>query len=215
MGIDIRDGQQLECITCALCIDACDEIMAKIGKPRGLIDYLALSDEPKERAGQAPRRLWQHLLRLRTIIYTTLWAGFGVAMVFALFIRSDIGINVSPVRNPMYVTLSDGSVRNDYDIRLLNKAGAPRKFQITTTGIAALKVVIEGHPDAAVVEVPADSTYTGRIYITAGHDSPAAHAGSTPLRIWVQDQNGTSRASRLTTFNGRGDDNGDGEHHDN
>jgi cytochrome c oxidase accessory protein FixG len=56
VGIDIRDGQQLECITCALCIDACDDIMAKVGKPRGLIDYIALTDETRERAGKAPRR---------------------------------------------------------------------------------------------------------------------------------------------------------------
>ena len=54
MGIDIRDGQQMECITCALCIDACDDVMGKLGKPRGLIDYLALADEPYERAGGAP-----------------------------------------------------------------------------------------------------------------------------------------------------------------
>ena len=53
MGIDIRDGQQLECITCALCIDACDDIMDKIGKPRGLIDYMALTDETRERARRA------------------------------------------------------------------------------------------------------------------------------------------------------------------
>ncbi|MEM7488296.1 MAG: cytochrome c oxidase accessory protein CcoG, partial [Pseudomonadota bacterium] len=45
-GIDIRDGQQMACITCALCIDACDEVMEKIGRPRGLIDYLALDDRP-------------------------------------------------------------------------------------------------------------------------------------------------------------------------
>ena len=51
MGIDIRNGQQLECITCALCIDACDDVMAKIGKPRGLIDYIALTDETA-RAGR-------------------------------------------------------------------------------------------------------------------------------------------------------------------
>ena len=49
VGIDIRDGQQMECITCALCIDACDDVMDKIGKPRGLIDYLALSDEMAEK----------------------------------------------------------------------------------------------------------------------------------------------------------------------
>jgi polyferredoxin len=54
VGIDIRDGQQLECITCALCIDACDDIMDKVGKPRGLIDYIALTDErASARAGAA------------------------------------------------------------------------------------------------------------------------------------------------------------------
>ena len=52
MGIDIREGQQLECITCALCIDACDDVMAKIGKPRGLIDYMALKDESAAKTGQ-------------------------------------------------------------------------------------------------------------------------------------------------------------------
>jgi cytochrome c oxidase accessory protein FixG len=66
VGIDIRDGQQLECITCALCIDACDDVMAKIGKPRGLIDYMALSDEDRERSGQAPRSAWSHIFRPRT-----------------------------------------------------------------------------------------------------------------------------------------------------
>jgi cytochrome c oxidase accessory protein FixG len=56
VGIDIRDGQQLECITCALCIDACDDIMAKIGKPRGLIDYIALTDEARARGHGAATR---------------------------------------------------------------------------------------------------------------------------------------------------------------
>jgi polyferredoxin len=56
MGIDIRDGQQMACITCGLCIDACDEVMDRIGKPRGLIGYLALSDEVRERAGKPPIR---------------------------------------------------------------------------------------------------------------------------------------------------------------
>ena len=86
MGIDIRNGQQMECITCALCIDACDDVMEQIGKPRGLIDYLALADEPAERAGKPPRPIWQHILRPRTILYTTLWSLIGFGLVFALFI---------------------------------------------------------------------------------------------------------------------------------
>ncbi len=73
MGIDIRNGQQMACITCALCIDACNDIMDKIGKPRGLIDYMALKDETAERAGSPPKPLMAHILRLRTMLYT-LWA---------------------------------------------------------------------------------------------------------------------------------------------
>ncbi len=95
MGIDIRDGQQLECITCALCIDACDEMMEKVGKPRGLIDYMALSDEASERSGNAPKNIWKHILRPRTILYTTLWSLVGIGLVVALFMRSDIDLTVA------------------------------------------------------------------------------------------------------------------------
>ncbi len=77
MGIDIQDGQQLACITCALCIDACDDVMTKIGKPRGLIDYMALSDEAREKSGHSPRPIWSHIFRLRTMVYTGLWSAIG------------------------------------------------------------------------------------------------------------------------------------------
>ena len=121
MGIDIRNGQQLACITCALCIDACDNVMHKIGKPRGLIDHMALSDEVRERNGEAPRATWSHIFRARTVLYTALWALVGVGLIVALFVRPNIEFTVAPVRNPIFVTLSDGSIRNTYDIRLRNK----------------------------------------------------------------------------------------------
>ena len=84
MGIDIRDGQQLACITCGLCIDACNDMMDKIGKPRDLIGYLAYTDETRERAGQPPKSVWKHVFRPRTVLYTTLWAGIGIALIVAL-----------------------------------------------------------------------------------------------------------------------------------
>ena len=73
-GVDIREGQQLGCITCALCIDACDDVMARIGKPRGLIDYVTLADEERERAGEPPVGVWRQVLRPRVLVYTGLWA---------------------------------------------------------------------------------------------------------------------------------------------
>jgi polyferredoxin len=120
MGIDIRDGQQLECITCALCIDACDDVMDKIGKPRGLIDYIALTDETRERAGEQPRvDLEAHLPPAHDHLHNAVVGGRHRPGV-ALFIRSDIDVTVAPVRNPQFVTLSDGSIRNTYDVRLRN-----------------------------------------------------------------------------------------------
>lgn len=202
MGIDIRDGQQMECITCALCIDACDDVMAKIGKPRGLIDYMALSDEPRERAGGAPRPVWKHILRPRTLLYTALWSLVGLGLVFALFIRPEIEMTVAPVRNPTYVTLSDGSIRNTYDIRLLNKQPEARPFRITVKGDPALRVQLEGSPYETVT-APADATHQLRAYVVAPPGSEPARGDQTEIRFWVEDLTNGDRASADTIFNGR------------
>ena len=203
MGIDIRDGQQLECITCALCIDACDEIMDKIGKPRGLIDYLALKDERAERAGAHPKQIWKHIFRPRTILYTTLWAAVGVGLVVALFLRSPIDVNVTPVRNPIFVTLSDGSIRNTYEIRLRNKQHEERPFEITVTSDEGLISALEG-TDTNFVMVPADETKTQRLYVVSPPGSAASAAEHTDIRIWIQDLDSADRVFADTVFNGKG-----------
>jgi cytochrome c oxidase accessory protein FixG len=204
MGIDIRDGQQLACITCALCIDACDDVMTKIGKPRGLIDYIALTDETRERAGEAPKPVWRHILRPRTILYTVLWAAVGIGLVFALFIRSDISVTVAPIRNPVYVTLSDGSIRNTYDVRLRNAMGEERPFRVTLTGDDSLLLQLEGLDDN-VVYVPANETLLQRVYVVAPAGTAAASTGRTDIRLWVEDIVDGDRVSKDTVFNGRVD----------
>jgi len=203
MGIDIRNGQQLECITCALCIDACDDVMDKIGKSRGLIDYLALSDEEAERTGATPAPIWRHILRPRTILYTLMWVSIGLVLVYALFIRSEIELTVSPVRNPTFVLQSDGSIRNIYDVRLRNKSGEDRQFHLSLTSDEILRIELEGREDQLSFEVPADTTVLQRVYITARPQDPAARQTSTPLRLWVQDLGTDIRASQTTIFNGR------------
>lgn len=202
MGIDIREGQQMECITCALCIDACDDVMDKIGKPRGLIDYLAQSDEANERAGQDPRPVWKHIFRPRTIMYTSLWSAVGFGLVFALFIRPEIEMTVAPVRNPTFVTLSDGSIRNTYDVRLLNKHGEDRPYRITLVGDGALRVQLEGTP-YETVDVPANETRLQKVYVIAPRHSDPAEAERTPFRFWVEDLTTGDRAHTDTIFNGR------------
>jgi cytochrome c oxidase accessory protein FixG len=204
MGIDIRNGQQMECITCGLCIDACDDVMEKIGKPRGLIDYFTLEDERIERAGGVAKEIWRHVLRPRTILYTTLWSAVGLGLLFALFIRPEIDMTVAPVRNPTYIVQSDGSIRNVYDIRLRNKTGEARAFGLSLGTGTDLVLSVEG-TDGTVVVVPTDATDQVRVYVTAPSGSPAATSDRTEFTFWVTDMAGTDRASDKTIFNGKGE----------
>jgi cytochrome c oxidase accessory protein FixG len=201
-GIDIRNGQQMECITCALCIDACDDMMAKIGKPRGLIDYLALSDEPNERAGQPPKAIWKHVFRPRVILYTTLWSLVGFGLLFALFIRQDIDMTVAPVRNPTFVVLSDGSVRNTYDVRLRNKHGEDRGFVVHVSPEDKFELKLEGY-DGNITDVPADATKLQRVYVIAPAGSEEAKAERVDIDIWVEDPIATESVSKSSIFNGK------------
>lgn len=186
MGIDIRDGQQLACITCGLCIDACNGVMDKIGKPRDLIGYLALTDEVAEKAGAPKKSIWRHILRLRTVVYTVLWAGVGIGLVVALFLRSPIDVNVTPVRNPQFVTLSDGSIRNAYDLRLRNKQGEDRVFALSYTSHTTFQLSFDGQ-DQLTITVPANETKTVRLFVTAPEESHAAEEERTNLRLWIMD----------------------------
>ncbi len=202
VGIDIRDGQQLECITCALCIDACDDIMAKVGKERGLIDYLALTDEENERAGNEKVNIWKHIFRPRTILYTTLWSAIGVALVVLLFIRSEIDVTVAPVRNPQFVTMSDGAIRNTYDLRLRNMSHSDTTFHISLTSDEVLQVGLEG-TELLTVDVPADTLHLQRVYVIARPGTDAADGDRTDFRFWVEDLQSDARTFQDTTFIGR------------
>ncbi|MGR3839129.1 MAG: cytochrome c oxidase accessory protein CcoG [Cognatishimia sp.] len=204
MGIDIRNGQQMECITCALCIDACDSVMAKLGRDRGLIDYLALGDEPMERAGQKPRPIWKHILRPRIILYTTLWAAFGLALVYGLFIRADFDVTVSPLRNPTFVTLSDGSVRNVYELRLRNQFATPRDFDMQVSGLDGALVTAEGL-SGTLLTVPADQTLKLRAYVTVPADNIAAQSHVTNIRFWIEETGSGDRTYENSSFNGKGE----------
>ncbi len=204
MGIDIRNGQQMACITCGLCIDACNDVMDKIGKPRDLIGYLALTDEVAERSGKPVKSIWKHVFRPRTVLYTVLWGGVGIGLVVALFVRTDIGVNVSPVRNPVNVTMSDGSIRNSYDLRLRNMTHNDTQFAIMMVGPDGVTHSIEG-VEGPLVWIKADQTLATRVYIEAAPGSEAASAERSEVRLWISDTKSTSRVHHDTIFFGKGD----------
>jgi cytochrome c oxidase accessory protein FixG len=156
-GIDIRDGLQLECINCALCIDACDAVMEKIDRPKGLIAYDTDLNIAR-RAQGAPQRF--DFVRYRTAIYALSIVGVATLMLYSLATRETLQLNVIRDRNPAYVTLADGSVRNGYTLKIINME--PRVRDLT--------IRIEGAPDA-VLTSPGAAIVDGQARIRAAGDS--------------------------------------------
>jgi len=133
-GIDIRGGQQEGCITCALCLDACDSVMDKINKPRGLIRYASLD----EIEGKPTKKFWQ---RPRPLVYITIMVLAAVGILYGLTHLGSMELKVIHERSPLFVQLSDGSIQNRYDIKMLNKNDKPIQVRITAEGIKGLELL--------------------------------------------------------------------------
>jgi cytochrome c oxidase accessory protein FixG len=134
-GIDIREGPQIGCITCALCIDACDRVMEQVGRPRGLIDYLTLDEEARIKRGEAPLPVLKTILRPRTLVYFGIWSAIGLSLLFTLGNRTRIDISAIQQRNPLFVQLSDGTIRNSYILNIRNMEARPRTVEVGLAGL--------------------------------------------------------------------------------
>ena len=171
-GIDIRNGPQMECIQCGLCIDACDNVMTKIGRPRRLIGYDNDINIQRRQEGKAPV---YRIVRPRTIVYSAIIAAVGGIMIYVLATRSLLDINVLHDRNPVAVKLSDGSIRNAYTVRLLNKSGYDRVIAIDAEGPSNLTTHVVGAdsvtPDRPMIVIPRDTTSELRLLVTAPAES--------------------------------------------
>ena len=213
MGIDIRDGQQLECITCALCIDACDGVMDKIGKEHGLISYatlreynhnMAIAQDPesgvinpsrvRDSAGKFVDNVkhfdWRIIYRVRSLIYFGAWAAIGVALLVLLLARDRLEVNVQHDRNPVFVTLSDGSIRNGYTVKILNMIPEPRVIFLSLEGLPGATMSINGldQPDGVSFAVPVDPDKLRSLRVFVSQPSQYTEAGKTGFQLVVEDK---------------------------
>ncbi len=195
-GIDIRDGDQLECINCALCIDACDAIMTKVGRPKGLIAYDSYANQTRRAQGKVARI---RLVRPRTILYGALFALVGALMIYGLASRQTLDANVIRDRSPPFVRLADGSMRNDYELKLINMSAAPRRVSISVEGLegAHLQAPDLGAAGAVVAVASADGVTNVRLHVAA----PAGVLpGSHDIRFTVRDLESGETATSASAF---------------
>lgn len=121
-GIDIRNGLQLECVNCAQCVDACDSIMAKIGRPLGLIRY---DTERKLLGGQ------RKFLRPRLFVYIFILLGYGSAFWYFLSHRLPFDFDVvREARTALFTVGEDGKILNQFKIRLSNKSTNGMRYKL-------------------------------------------------------------------------------------
>jgi polyferredoxin len=137
--------------------------------PEGLINYTTSSLYAANVAGKNEHWNWKHLLRPRTLIYFGLWTAVGIAMLVTLINRTQLDVNVVPDRNPLYVTLSDGSIRNGYTVKILNKRQEQRTFRLAVAGLpgATMEMVGEDGVKGASIDISVepDKLRAVKIYV--------------------------------------------------
>jgi cytochrome c oxidase accessory protein FixG len=198
-GVDIRQGLNMGCIQCGLCIDACDNVMNKIGKPTRLIGY-DTDDNVRRREAGLPA-LKPKIFRARTIVYMALIVIVGGVMGFTLATRHSLGVDVMHDRNPIYVALSDGSVRNAFTVRILNQKGFTRDFRLSMSGLPQGLLGIQGQPTApegVPITVSADQTLELRVLVTV--PSGANLPQSTAIQMILTDAKTGEQARRADFF---------------
>jgi cytochrome c oxidase accessory protein FixG len=183
MGIDIRNGAQLECINCGLCIDACNEVMEKVGRPQGLIAYDTDSAVAARSCGQKPEH---RLIRPRTLYYGVALAIVSGLMIWGFSTRKTLDVHALRDRNPAAVRLHDGAVRNGYTLKIANHGFEAATLEVRYAGVPGAILGSPGRPVANPLRLQVDPNRVTsvRVFVTA----PAAEVtdGSRPATFEIR-----------------------------
>jgi len=174
-GIDIRNGLQYECIGCAACVDACDGVMDKVGKPHGLIRYATENALVHNLTTAQVRR---RILRPRVLGYGLVLAVIASVLSGSLLLRTPLKVDVIRDRGAMGREVEGGLIENVYRLQVMNTDGRGHLFRVAVSGLASAAVV-----DGAMIELAAASARAVPVRVRA--DRHAAHGGSNPIAFTV------------------------------
>lgn len=178
-GIDIRDGLQMECIACAACIDVCDQVMDKVGYPRGLIRY---STEAALEKHYTSKDILAHLMRPRTLIYGGILMAIIMATAWSMATRVPLKVDIMRDRATLSREADDGRIENIYTIHLSNTGETAHRFALAVSGIDGVEIAGD-----RIIEVPAASLKS--INVAVRVEPGAAKKGSNQIWFEVQAQN--------------------------
>ncbi|MBY0465176.1 MAG: cytochrome c oxidase accessory protein CcoG [Burkholderiales bacterium] len=166
-GIDIRKGLQYECIGCGACIDACDEVMEKVGYPKGLVKY---STQNGVANGWSTQQMIRRALRPRVLVYTGILLAICVALGISLYMRVPLKVDVIRDRGTLARIVEQGYIENVYRLQVMNATESKQTYAITVEGVNGVKLASESTIDvlptelrgmAVRVQVPPDAVQPG------------------------------------------------------
>jgi cytochrome c oxidase accessory protein FixG len=142
-GIDIRNGLQYQCIGCAACIDGCDQVMERVGRPKGLIRYSTT---------HAMEGVETRVLRPRVLVYSAILAAIALAAAASLYLRVPLKVDVIRDRGALAREVEGGQVENIYRLQMMNTTESPREVEIAVAGVPALQLATEARVRLAAAE---------------------------------------------------------------
>lgn len=184
-GIDIRNGLQYECIACGACIDACDQVMEKMGYPHGLIRY-----STQNAIDGKPTRV----LRPRVFVYGLLLAALCAGWAWGVGHRSPLIAEILRDRNALYREAGDGRIENGYTLKLVNKDVRPQRFRLTVEAPAGIALV----GGERIIDAPAEEVLNLPLTLSA----PAGAHGKQAVTFQVERVDGQAREDVASTFFG-------------
>jgi cytochrome c oxidase accessory protein FixG len=170
-GIDIREGLQYQCIGCAACIDGCDQVMDRVGSPRGLIRY-STTNAIERKLTRA--EMFRRAFRPRVLLYTAILWTVIVAAGAALYLRVPLKVDVIRDRTVISREVAGGDIENLYQLVIMNTSESPRTFDIEVTGLPGIHLDGEAH-----VELPRVGNRViplrARVHVAPGSVAPGQH----------------------------------------
>jgi cytochrome c oxidase accessory protein FixG len=176
-GIDIRNGLQYECIGCAACIDGCNQVMDKVGYPRGLIRY---STENALKRHEDKAAILRRVFRPRVLLYTGILWLVLIAAAAMLWQRAPFKVDVIRDRVAMQADAGDGVVQNVYRLQIMNTDESPRSFAISASGLPGLELSMRDNP------VDLDGATSRMVPVRVKGKPDAATHGSVPIEFRIE-----------------------------
>lgn len=175
-GIDIRNGLQLECVQCTACIDACDSIMEKIGKPKGLVRYAS-----EERLKGNTTKI----LRPRIVVYALMITGYLVLFTYSLITKDSAEVRIlrQPGEAPFQI-VAPGIIDNHFNIHISNKSNQVDSFSVIGSSDERVKVITP----IQEMKVPAGSLKDLPVFLQ--FPGSILEHGTKKITLYVKSMNG-------------------------